>query len=370
MRLLGTEVDLPRALLVGVAGLVVLALVLAGLFSTAAFGAYNPSWDGTTDLRALADERAEETVIAREVDAYGEVDPGETVAVVLSPTEAYGENDTDRLRQFVEEGGTLVVAEDFGPHANPLLAALGVGTRVDGTLVRDERFYYRAPALPVATNVSGNHTLTRGVEEVTLNYGTVLEPGPNATVPVSTSAFAYLDRNASGELDETETVASFPVVAVEAVEEGEVVAVSDPSIFLNTMFEREGNRRFATNLVANETVLLDLSHTSGVPPLAAVVLVLRESPLALGATGTMAVVLFALWGRGSGGWMPVRVRRRLAVGSGGEDGAGSGAQPDTGEVVAAVTERHPDWDAERVERVTQELNRSRPEKGDNGPRDA
>lgn len=58
MRLLGADVDLPRALLVGLVGLVAVTGLLAGLFSTAAFGAYNPNWDGTTDLRALADERA------------------------------------------------------------------------------------------------------------------------------------------------------------------------------------------------------------------------------------------------------------------------------------------------------------------------
>ncbi len=367
MRLLGTEVSLPRALLAGLAGLVLLALVLVGLFSTAAFGAYNPSWDGTSELRTLADGQAEATVVARDVGAYGETTPEETVAVVLSPTEAYSASETDRLRRFVEAGGTLVVAEDFGPHANPLLAGLGVGTRTNGTLVRDERFFYRSPALPVATNVSANHTLTQGIEGVTLNYGTVLDPGPNATVPVSTSAFAYLDTNGSGELDETETVASFPVVAVESADEGRVVAVSDPSVFLNAMLEREGNRRFATTLVDNRTVLLDLSHTSGVPPLTAVVLVLQQSPLALGSVGAVAVLALALWGRG-GGRISARVRQRLAVGVGGDDGPS--VEPDTEEIVTAVTRRHPDWDTERVERVAQEVSRSRPDEDDNEPRDA
>jgi len=358
MRLLGTEVDLPRALLVGLAGLVALTLVLAGLFSTAAFGAYNPGWDGTSDLRALADERAEDTVIAREVAAYGDTDPDGTVAVVLSPTEAYDADETGQLRTFVERGGTLVVADDFGQYGNPLLAGLGVDTRINGTLVRDERFYYRSPALPRATNVSTTHTLTAGVEELTLNYGTVLEPGPNATVPVRTSPFAYLDTNASGGLEDNETVASYPVVAVEAVGEGRVVAVSDPSVFLNAMLERPGNRAFAENLADSSTVLLDLSHTPGVPPLAAAVLVLQESPLALLAVGGVAVVALALWGRGRTDRATAPVRRRLAAGTGGGTDRGT-RPPDTAAVVEAVTRRHPDWDPERVERVAQELNRRR-----------
>ena len=364
MRLLGTEVDLPRALLVGLAILVALTLVLAGLFSTAAFGAYNPGWDGTSDLRALADERAGETVVARDVAAYGDTDPNGTVAFVLSPTEAYDATETARLRTFVDRGGTLVVADDFRPHANPLLAGLGVETRLNGTLVRDERFYYRSPALPRATNVSANHTLTSGVEELTLNYGTVLEPGSNATVPVSTSAFAYLDTNASGELEDNETVASYPIVAVEAVGEGRVVVVSDPSVFLNAMLERPDNRAFAENLVDRSTVLFDVSHTPGIPPLSAAVLVLRESPLALVAAGSLAVIGLALWGRGRTAGVTAPVRRRLAVGSGGTPDTGTDSL-DTEAVVDAVTRQHPDWDPERVERVAQELNRRcRNDRGD------
>ncbi|WP_159900181.1 DUF4350 domain-containing protein [Salinirussus salinus] len=359
MRVLGTDVDLPRALLVGLASLVALTLVLAGLFSTAAFGAYNPNWDGTSDLRALADDRAGDTVIARDVGAYGDTEPDETVAFVLSPTEAYTANETNRLRTFADRGGTLVVAGDFGSHENPLLAGLGVETRLNGTLVRDERFYYRSPALPTATNVSANHTLASGVEQVTLNYGTVLEPGPNATVLVGTSAFAYLDTNASGELEDNETVASYPVVAVEAVGEGRVVVVSDPSVFLNAMLERPGNRAFATNFVDGpSTVLFDLSHTTGVPPLAAAVLILRESPLALAATGSVAVVGLALWGRGRTAWVTAPVRRRLAVDRGDDRDTGTEAL-DTEEVVDAVKRQHPDWDPDRVERVAQEINRRR-----------
>lgn len=359
MRLLGADVDLPRALLVGLVGLVAVTVLLAGLFSTAAFGAYNPNWDGTTDLRALADERAEETVIARDVSAYRGSDPNETVAFVLSPTEGYETNETSRLRTFVDRGGTLVVAGDFGRHENPLLAELGVDTRLNGTLVRDERFYSQSPALPTATNVSANHTLTSGVEELTLNYGTVLEAGPNATVPVSTSAFAYLDANASGELEDDETVASYPVVAIEGAGEGQVVVVSDPSVFLNAMLERPGNRAFAENLVdGSATVLFDLSHTSGVPPLAAVVLLLQDSPLALVAVGSAALVGLALWGRGWTERFATPVRHRLAVGSPEQPDVGDQSL-DTEDIVEAVTRRHPDWDPERVERVAQELNRRR-----------
>ena len=47
-----------------------------------------------------------------------------------------------------------------------LLAALGTGVRLDGTVVRDSQNNYRNASLPRATNVS-DHRLVDGVDQVT-----------------------------------------------------------------------------------------------------------------------------------------------------------------------------------------------------------
>ena len=64
MRVGGHDVDVPRAVLVGVALAVVVTLVYGGATSVAAFGAFNPTWEGTADLRTLAGETGAHTEVA------------------------------------------------------------------------------------------------------------------------------------------------------------------------------------------------------------------------------------------------------------------------------------------------------------------
>lgn len=149
------------------------------------------------------------------VSVYDETAANGTVSVVLSPETDYSTRDRLRLRSFVQRGGTLVVAEDYGPRGNTLLETVGASARFNGSAVRDERYNYQSPAFPVAQNVT-SHPLTTDVSQLTLNYGTVVEAN-NASVLVQTSEFAYLDRDGDGELDDNEPLQRRPVVTVEQV---------------------------------------------------------------------------------------------------------------------------------------------------------
>lgn len=153
------EWDYPRVLLVALAEVTAVALLVVARTSTAAFGTYNPAWDGASELRDLARDTGAEATVAPDLEPYGAADPDETVAVVFAPDEPYTDEEAAELRSFLERGGTLVVADDFGSTGNALLADLGAESRIDGTLLRDERHYDRSPALPRATNVSA-HALT------------------------------------------------------------------------------------------------------------------------------------------------------------------------------------------------------------------
>lgn len=122
----------PQVLLAGVTLAVLVGIVVALSTSAAAFGVYNPGWEGASDLANLAEETGADTQIALDATAYENVgsdsasgvDADRTIAVVLSPDEPYSEPDRARLRGFVADGGTLVVAEDVGPVGNGLLAAV------------------------------------------------------------------------------------------------------------------------------------------------------------------------------------------------------------------------------------------------------
>lgn len=337
MRLRGVRVDYPRVLLAALGTVLVVAVVIAATTSTAAFGAYNPAWDGAGQLRSVAADGGANATVVLNTSTYGEVDPERTVAVVLSPETAYGA-DTARLRRFVRRGGTLVVAEDVGPHGNALLAGVGAAARFDGRLVRDENHYARSPALPVATNVTdanASANLTTGVEQLTLNYGTVLVPN-DATVLVGTSEFAYVDENRNEQVDDGEPLRSYPVVTVEAVGEGRVIAVSDPSLFINAMLDQPDNRPFAANIMDRERVLLDYSHAGAQPPLTVALLQVRDSAVLQGGLLALGVGIVLGASRLLG-------RESPSATSGGPDR----------DRIARYLARERGWDAERVRRVTE-----------------
>jgi len=347
--LLGIEWNVPRVLLVALVAATLLGVAVAASTSAAAFGLYNPSWEGTSELRTVADETGTRTTVARNVSSY-RMAGSNTVAVVLAPDRGYTEQEAAAIRGFLNRGGTLVVAEDVGDTGNELLAGVGASSRVNGTLLRDERYNYRSPAMPVARNVIENETLTRGVDRLTLNYGSVVEPGNESTVLVRSSEFAYLDANGNGELDDNERLASRPVATVERVGRGRVVVVSDPSVFINTMLERQGNRRFARNLVGGgDRLLLDFSHTADLPPLALAVVTVRNTPVLQTLVGGVAVGLVGAWSTGLFGRLGgiLRRLRRRRVDPDERSPVSEAA------LVAYLREDHPDWDPERARRIAQ-----------------
>lgn len=366
---------LPRLLLYALTATLLCAVVIAASTSGAAFGAYNPAWDGTANLRDTAASHSE-TTISLDGEAYITDQPDQTLAVVLAPTTPYDTEDAASMRQFVENGGTLLVADNFGPttddppYGNTLLANVGATARFDGALLRDERNYYRSPALPIAQPVS-DHPYTTGVSDVTLNYGTAVVPNDAETL-VRTSEFAYRDVDRSEDLSGGEELARYPVVTVEPVGDGQVIAVGDPSIFINAMLDREGNSAFVAALAqAHERVIFDYSQSGSQPPVSVALLVLRETPLLQALVGAIGVALG--WGVVARPASLTRGRDRLAAAVSVRN-IGSDASlahetqqptPTEAELLAYLRAEYPDWDDDRLRRIVADIIAEEPAPTDN-----
>lgn len=351
-------VSIPTLALVVLTVAVVGALAVSVGTSSASYSPYNAEWDGTTAVRSMADDAGMQVETVHETSAYSSVQPSETVAFVLSPDSAYGSTDATRVTAFVRRGGTLVVADDYGPHANELLRRLNASARLDGRPVRDVQSNYRSTAMPVTAPVA-DHQFVTGVESVTLNYGTTVEPG-DATPLLNTSEQAYLDADRDGVLGPNETLEPRTVATVEQVGEGRVVVVGDASAFINAMLDREGNRDFASALLADHgTLVLDHSHTTDLPPVVLALLVARSSPTLQFGLGTLLVGALVVWSRRPG-LVSNRVADLLESVRRSRDGPSvSAGQVPTAELIDYLERQHPDWDRERVERVVAALERRR-----------
>ncbi|WP_276253009.1 DUF4350 domain-containing protein [Halomontanus rarus] len=373
-------IDWPRAVLIGLGLAVVLAVGAVATTSTAAFGPYNPSWDGSSDLREQLERESDvEVELLRDPSRYEDTNAEGTTAFVVAPGESYRGADASRIRRFVEDGGRLVVFENVGEAGNSLLADVGADARTDGRVLRDDYRHSNGPTIPIATGVR-NHTLTGGVEQLTLNYATAVEPNA-ATVLVTTSDLATL-----GDTDQRLDLTAHPVATVEPVGDGEVVVVGDPSLTINAMVGEPDNAAFLRSLYAgSDRVLLDRSHVGDLPPLTAAVLTVRDAPLLQLLLGSVGITAVGLWSTGRLRPLLERVRRRRPgsprEGPGRERGVAgrvrrAGPASSTGpdaeleldydlelersvvdpglsraERADVLRRRHPDWEERRIRRV-------------------
>lgn len=172
---------------------------------------------------------------------------GGTVLFVI-PYRRPASVDLQQLQVYVEGGGTLVLADDFG-FGNSVLEELHLPYRFHGSLLRDPVFHSKGSAFPLATAVTGS-SFTEGVAALALNYPTALE-GEGMTAVVHSSSFSFLDLNADGERQETEPSGPLPIVAYVKVGKGRLILISDPSIIINSMLGLEGNQQLLSNLVAS-----------------------------------------------------------------------------------------------------------------------
>ncbi|WP_075935859.1 DUF4350 domain-containing protein [Halosegnis longus] len=328
-------------------GLVLVAGVLfAMLTSATAFGAYNYDWDGSADLREVGAEENREVMIVQSMSAYQQETREDTLTVILGPDETYTPESASQIRSYVRDGGSVLIATDFDPAGNTLLEALNTSLRIDGELVRDERNYGPSPAFPLAGNVS---LQSDQASSLALNYGSVLTgvESDSVTVLAQTSSYAYLDENRNGELDNSEQLQTYPIIAREQVGNGSVIAVSDPSMFINTMLDREDNRAAARALFAPyEQVRFDYTHTGGVPPLVKAILFIRSSQVVgfAFAIGILGVTMGLF-----------RVSPRLFDQYQQRQDTTSKRGLTEAEIIEVITDTHPEWEQDRVQRLASRL---------------
>jgi hypothetical protein len=185
---------------------------------------YDPlshAWNGMADFVSLAKGDG------LEVDAVSTLEwdqlDADDILFLVYPLQRV---DPARLSAFVQAGGQVVVADDFG-ESKDALAALGL-LRADVGTPHASHYFANHLFAPIATPLV-QHPLTEGVTEVVTNHPAVLRDVQGATAIVGFDDGAVVVAGERGT--------------------GRFVAVSDPSIFINQMQRVPGNLQLATNIL-------------------------------------------------------------------------------------------------------------------------
>ncbi|MCB9728964.1 MAG: hypothetical protein H6746_10855 [Deltaproteobacteria bacterium] len=178
------------------------------------------AWNGVGYLLATA---AEAKVALEPVDVLdlGRLRPGGVLVWLAPPPDL----PVDALLSFVRDGGYLIMADDTGA-ADPLFEALGLERR-PGPPSSHDTWYQSADGIPLLTP-QREHFLFFNVEQVAANYPSALRGAGDVVLGFDDSDEALIVERRLGQ--------------------GAVLAIADPSMFLNEMLRRfYGNKQLAAN---------------------------------------------------------------------------------------------------------------------------
>jgi hypothetical protein len=219
---------------------------------------YNTTWDGIRYSLNNLDATAVNF-------SQNNVPTGADKVLICVPYLPYGDDDLARLKTFANDGGTLMVMDDFG-YGNTILAYLNLNCRFAGVPLLDPLYCYKNQWFPEITDF--RYAVSKDIKVVVLNHATALLNSGNSQVIAWSSTSSYLDQNGNGAFDNGDLQGPLPVAAKIPLGTGSVILVSDPSILLNSMLIKDDNLSFIKSLTGVDTgssILIDTSHLTQDP---------------------------------------------------------------------------------------------------------
>ncbi|MDE4909021.1 DUF4350 domain-containing protein [Methanogenium marinum] len=238
--------------------LVVAALVLAGIVilsylssTDAELSRYNNGWNGTTSFYDQL-ERSGSTAITSYPDLRRA--PPDTL-ILVEPHDLHSDEDKDSIRQFVRNGGTLIVIAK-NELANSILETAGSTIRIQDSALSSMDMEYDDPGMVIAYKAQ-EHNLLEDVESIALNQPSTLTGGEAL---LETSSISWIDINNNGIADGAEKLGKETVMAHEIIDKGEIIVLADSGILINSMdftVSERDNTQLRTNIVTSSTPSYD-----------------------------------------------------------------------------------------------------------------
>jgi len=193
-------------------------------------------------------------------------DVAEKTTLIIIPYLDFSDEDMSEIERFIETGGTLLLMDDYG-YGNRILEFLGVASRFTNKPMLDPLFNYRSHNMPRITDFAPSVNES-GIEVILLNHATALTNIPESAQIAWSSSSSFLDINENQILDPDEPEGPFIIAAEFRLSNGTLALVSDPSILLNTMIDRDDNYSFIeylTRYQENKEILISTTCIPKVP---------------------------------------------------------------------------------------------------------
>jgi hypothetical protein len=213
------------------------------------FSQYNVGWNGTSSFYSDIDRhRSVEITDQKQLTGYSP----NTTLLIIAP---YRHPTTDEIAAydaFLQDGNTIFLADDFGT-GNEILAGLGSSISIlPGNLSSFDRKY--EDSFSVIAYRSEDESPVPLPSSITLN-------GPAALAAdhplMLTSVLSWIDTNGDGRLNAGESMGTFPVLARESMGRGQLIVLSDSSVFINSVYsENENDRELFRDIVSRDGPIL------------------------------------------------------------------------------------------------------------------
>jgi hypothetical protein len=221
-----------------------------------AYHPLNHDWNGCS---RIANTTSNTTLLM----SYDRPLPNSTsLLAIIGPSVNFTEHESSNIDRFLADGGTVLLADDFGT-GNSLLEGLNVSARFSKEPLADLYYYSKNPDFPIISNLSPSPA-TDNLNAIVLDRPSYINIGNSSSVTKigSSSPFSFIDLSGNGRPLTNENINPYTVLATVRIGRGIMLLVADPSMFINNMIGIYGNMRLFQNALkmGGSSVIFDTTH--------------------------------------------------------------------------------------------------------------
>ena len=240
-------------MLLTIALVIILSIVVWFFPSDEDFRIKNSLWNGTRDISSVIPVSPLASLSDLPSSPQGST-------LILVPYLEFTPAELEKLHAFITQGGTLVLADDYG-FGNQILEYLGLKARFSGQVLFDPLFNYKNQWFPRIFYLTPD-SVTSNITSLVFNHATSLTDIETSDVLALSSSSSFLDLNDNQAWDRDEPAGTLPVISRHYLENGQLILIADPSIFINSMETMESNYTLIQNIatITTSKLLIDQSH--------------------------------------------------------------------------------------------------------------